>query len=55
MAQAQKQTHRSMEQNREPRNGPTNVWPTNPQQRGKEYLMGKKIISLVNGAGKTGQ
>ena len=25
----QKQTLRSMEQNREPRNGPTNVWPTN--------------------------
>ena len=24
-----KQTHRPMEQNREPRNGPTNVWPTN--------------------------
>ena len=24
-----KQTLRSMEQNREPRNGPTNVWPTN--------------------------
>ena len=26
---AQEQTLRSMEQNREPRNGPTNVWPTN--------------------------
>ena len=26
---AQKQTHRSVEQNREHRNGPTNVWPTN--------------------------
>ena len=26
---AQKQTLRSMEQNREPRNRPTNVWPTN--------------------------
>ena len=25
----QKQTLRSMEQNREPRNGLTNVWPTN--------------------------
>ena len=22
-------THRSMEQNREPRNGPTDIWPTN--------------------------
>ena len=26
---AQKQALRSMEQNREPRNGPTNIWPTN--------------------------
>ena len=29
MVLAQKQTLRSMEQNREPRNGPTNIWPTN--------------------------
>ena len=29
MALAQEQTLRSMEQNREPRNGPTNLWPTN--------------------------
>ena len=29
MVLAQKQTLKSMEQNREPRNGPTNVWPTN--------------------------
>ena len=29
MVLAQEQTLRSMEQNREPRNGPTNVWPTN--------------------------
>ena len=29
MVLAQKLTHRLMEQNREPRNGPTNVWPTN--------------------------
>ena len=29
MVLAQKQTLRSMEQNREPRNGPINVWPTN--------------------------
>ena len=26
---AQEQTRRSVEQNREPRNGPRNVWPTN--------------------------
>ena len=29
MVLAQEQTLRSMQQNREPRNGPTNVWPTN--------------------------
>ena len=29
MVQAQEQTLRSMGQNREPRNGATNVWPTN--------------------------
>ena len=29
MVLAQEQTLRSMEQNREPRNGRTNVWPTN--------------------------
>ena len=29
MVLAQEQTLRSMEQNTEPRNGPTNVWPTN--------------------------
>ena len=29
MVLAKEQTLRSMEQNREPRNGPTNVWPAN--------------------------
>ena len=29
MVLALKQAHRSMKQNKEPRNGPTNVWPTN--------------------------
>ena len=29
MVLAQEQTLRSMEQNREPRNGPTNIWPPN--------------------------
>ena len=36
-----KQTHRSMKQNREPRNGPTKVWPTNRQSR-EEYPMKKR-------------
>ena len=39
MVLAQEQTLRSMEQNRKPRNGPTNVWPTNLWQSGKEYPM----------------
>ena len=37
MVLAQKEAHRSMEQNREPRNGPTTVWSTNLQQSRKEY------------------
>ena len=39
---AQKKTHGSMEQNREPRNGPISVWPTNIWQIKKEYPMEKK-------------
>ena len=34
---AQKQTQRSMELNREPRNGPSTLWPTNIQQSQKDY------------------
>ena len=30
MVLAQKQTHRSMEQNKELRNRPSTLWPTNP-------------------------
>ena len=36
MILAQKQTHRSMEQNREPRNRPSTLWSTNLQQSRKE-------------------
>ena len=38
-------THRSMEQNSEPRNSHTRLWPINPQQRRKEYTMEKRISS----------
>ena len=38
---ALKQTHRSMEQNREPRNGPSTLWSTNFPQSRKEYPMEK--------------
>ena len=41
MVLAQKQTYRSMEQNREPRNKPTHLWLVNLQQRRQEYTMGK--------------
>ena len=40
-----------MEQNKKPRNGPTNVWPTNLLQRRKEYLV-EKTVSSANGVGK---
>ena len=34
-----KNKHRSMEQNREPRNKPTSLWSINIQQRGQERKM----------------
>ena len=36
VALAQKQTHRSMEQNRESRNGPSTLWSTNIRQSRKD-------------------
>ena len=41
MVLAQKQTRRLMEQNREPRNGPTTLGSTNLRQSRKEYPMEK--------------
>ena len=37
-----KQTQRSKEQNRKPRNRPTAIWSTNLRQSRKEYLMEKR-------------
>jgi len=54
MVMEQKQTHRSMEQNRKPRNEPTTIWSTNFQQSRKENLMEKRQ-SLQKGVGKTGE
>ena len=54
MVLAQKQTHRSMGQDREPTNGPTDVWPTHLQQSRKEYPVEKKISS-ANGVEQTAQ
>ena len=42
MILAQKQTHISMEQNREPRNKPTHLQSINLQQRRQEYAMKKR-------------
>ena len=39
---AQKQAHRSVEQNREPRNEPKTVWSTNLQENRTEYPMEKR-------------
>ena len=40
MVLAQKQTHRSMEQNREPRNKAMHLWSIILRQRRQEYTMG---------------
>ena len=42
MVLAQKQTCRSMKQNREPRNEHTLVWAINLGQRRQEYTIGKR-------------
>ena len=47
MVLAQKQTLTSMEQNREPRKGPTNLWPTNLDKAGKNIQW--DIQRLSNG------
>jgi len=54
MVLAQKQTHRSIKQNRKRRNEPIIMWPVNLRQSRKEYPMGKSFFS-TNGVGKTGQ
>ena len=42
MVLGQKQTHRSMEQDKEPRNKPTHLWSINLEQKRKEYVVDKK-------------
>ena len=39
-----KNTHRSMEQNREPRNGPSTLWSTNIRQSRKDYPLEKDSL-----------
>ena len=52
MVLAQKQTHRSMEQNREPRNKPTQLQSMTKEARIDNR---EKTVSSISGAGKTGQ
>ena len=54
MVVAQEQTVRSMEQNRESRNGPTNVWPQSLTKQ-ERISSGIKTVSSATGAGETGQ
>ena len=61
MVLVQRQTHKSMRQNKEPRNKPMYIWSINLFQRRQEYTMGKKKkkkkkkVYSMNGVGKTGK
>ena len=44
MVLAQKQTQRSMEQDRKPRNKPTHLWSIKLQQRRQEHTQEKKSL-----------
>ena len=50
MVLAQRQKYRSMEQNRKPRDKSTHLWTKEAR-----ICNGEKIISVLSGAGKTGQ
>ena len=53
---AQRQSYRSMKQNREPRNKPTHLWWVNLSMTKEARMHNReKIISSMSGAGKTGQ
>ena len=54
MALAQKQTHRSAQQNGKPRNKPIYLWPINMTREARIYN-GEKRISPTSGVGKAGQ
>ena len=53
MVLAQEQTHKSMEQDRKPRNKPMNLRLINLQQEARIYN-GEKTVSLISD-GKTGE
>ena len=53
MVLAQKQTHRSMEQNSEPRNEPTHLHGQLIYNKGAEIYHGENTGSLINSVEKT--
>ena len=53
MVLAQKQTYRSVEQDRQPRDKPTCIWSINLCKGGKNIQ--EKTVSSISGTGKTGQ
>ena len=53
MVLEQKHTHRSMQQNREPRNKPTHLWSINLTKETRLYI-GEKTVSSISCAEKTG-
>ena len=58
MVLGQKQTDKSMEQNRQPKNKPTHLWSINLCQRRQKYTKKKKMgkrVSSISSAWKTGQ
>ena len=55
MVLAQKQTQRSMEQNRKPRNKPIHLWSIKFQQRNQDYKDRREKIVCSSGYRKTGQ
>ena len=55
MVLAQKQTHRSMEENKEPRNKPTDMWSINLKQRRQENTMEKRQCLQQVMLGKLGR
>ena len=55
MVLAQKQKHRSVEQDRKPRDKPTHLWSTNLWTKEARIYNEEKTASSRSGAGKTGQ
>ena len=55
MVLAQKQKHRSVEQDREPRGKPTHIWSPYFLIKEARIYNGEKTAPSISGAGKTGQ